>query len=164
MLQEGPGDDRSSFEVDIHAQRRSGSAPAVPRHRQESRSAGRGHAQAGRKAAEASGLRDSPTPQDRLTRLLFQASGSTITRQWSLARRLRNPASEEARMNKDELKGKVEKAKGYVKERVGKATDDPDLEAEGTGQRVAGAVQENVGKARRKVGEAVKKVGDAIKD
>ena len=67
-------------------------------------------------------------------------------------------------MNKDELKGKVEKAKGYVKERVGKATDDPDLEAVGTGQRVAGAVQENVGKARRKVGEAVKKVGDAIKD
>ena len=75
-----------------------------------------------------------------------------------------HPALEEARMNKDELKGKDEKAKGYIKEQVGKATDDPDLEAEGTGQRVAGAVQENVGKARRKVGEAVKKVGDAIKD
>jgi uncharacterized protein YjbJ (UPF0337 family) len=67
-------------------------------------------------------------------------------------------------MNKDEMKGKVEKAKGYVKERVGKATNDPDLEAEGSAQRGAGAVQEGVGKARRKVGEAVKKVGDAIKD
>jgi len=28
-------------------------------------------------------------------------------------------------MNKDELKGKVEQAKGYVKEQVGKATDSP---------------------------------------
>ena len=67
-------------------------------------------------------------------------------------------------MNKDELKGKVEKAKGFVKEQVGKATDDPELEAEGSVQRDTGAVQEGVGKARRKVGEAVKKVGDAIKD
>lgn len=67
-------------------------------------------------------------------------------------------------MNKDELKGKVKKAKGYVKQQVGKATGDPDLEAEGAGQRGAGAFQENIGKARRKVGEAVKKVGDAIKD
>lgn len=67
-------------------------------------------------------------------------------------------------MNKDELQGKVEKAKGYVKEQVGKATDDPDLEAEGGAQRGAGAVQEGVGKARRKIGEAVKDIGDAIKD
>jgi uncharacterized protein YjbJ (UPF0337 family) len=67
-------------------------------------------------------------------------------------------------MNKDEIDGKVEKAKGYVKEQVGKATGDPDLEAEGAVQRDAGAVQEKVGKARRKVGEAVKKLGDAIKD
>ena len=67
-------------------------------------------------------------------------------------------------MNKDEVQGKVERAKGYVKEQIGKVTDDPDLEAEGNAQRGAGAVQENVGKARRKVGEAVKKLGDAIKD
>ena len=53
-------------------------------------------------------------------------------------------------MNKDELKGKVEKAKGYVKEQVGKATDDPDLQDEGTAQRGAGEVQEGFGKARRK--------------
>jgi uncharacterized protein YjbJ (UPF0337 family) len=58
----------------------------------------------------------------------------------------------------------VEKAKGYVKEQVGKATDDPDLEAEGSVQRGAGEIQEGFGKARRKVGEAVKKAGDAIKD
>jgi uncharacterized protein YjbJ (UPF0337 family) len=67
-------------------------------------------------------------------------------------------------MNRDELRGKVEKAKGYLKEQAGKAAADPDLEAEGTAQRGAGKIQENVGKARRKVGEAVKKLGDAIKD
>jgi len=67
-------------------------------------------------------------------------------------------------MNKDELEGKVEKAKGYVKEQVGKATDDPDLEDEGTAQRGAGQVQEGFGKARRKVGDAIKKAGEAIKD
>jgi uncharacterized protein YjbJ (UPF0337 family) len=66
-------------------------------------------------------------------------------------------------MNKDELKGKIEKAKGYVKERAGRATGDPDLEAEGAVQRDAGAVQEKVGETRRKVGKAIKKVGDAIK-
>ena len=33
--------------------------------------------------------------------------------------------------NKDEVKGKVEQAKGVVKEKVGKATSDPDLQAEG---------------------------------
>src|SRR3982750_2923229 len=65
-------------------------------------------------------------------------------------------------MNKDELEGKVEKAKGYGKEQVGKATDDPDLEAEGTAQRGGGEMQEGFGKARRKVGDAVKKIGDAI--
>ena len=67
-------------------------------------------------------------------------------------------------MNKDELQGKVEKAKGYVKEQVGKATDDPDLEAEGSAERGAGAVQEGVGKARRKVGEAIEDIGEAIKE
>jgi uncharacterized protein YjbJ (UPF0337 family) len=67
-------------------------------------------------------------------------------------------------MNKDELEGKVEKAKGYVKEKVGEATDDPDLEAEGSAQKGAGKMQEGFGEARRKVGEAVKKAGDAIKD
>jgi len=71
---------------------------------------------------------------------------------------------QEGTMNKDELEGKVEKAKGYVKEKVGKATDDPDLEAEGSAQKGAGKMQEGFGEARRKVGEAVKKAGDAIKD
>jgi uncharacterized protein YjbJ (UPF0337 family) len=66
-------------------------------------------------------------------------------------------------MNKDEVKGKLEQAKGYVKNKVGKATGDRDLEAEGKVQQGAGKVQEKVGEGRRKVGKAVKNLRDKIK-
>ncbi|HEX6285823.1 MAG TPA: CsbD family protein [Pyrinomonadaceae bacterium] len=65
--------------------------------------------------------------------------------------------------NRDEVEGKWDQAKGRVKEGVGKAFDDPDLEAEGDADRVGGEAQEGFGKARRKVGEAVEDIGDAIK-
>ena len=66
-------------------------------------------------------------------------------------------------MNKDELKGKAEKAKGYVKEEAGELTGDRDLEAEGRSERAIGAAREKFGKARKKVGEAVEEHGDEIK-
>ncbi len=65
--------------------------------------------------------------------------------------------------NRDELEGKWDQAKGRVKEGVGKAIDDPELEAEGDADRAGGAVQEGYGKVRRNVGEAVEDIGDAIK-
>lgn len=57
-------------------------------------------------------------------------------------------------MNKDEIKGKVEQAKGTVKEKVGDWTDDPELEAEGIIDQATGKVRENVGTAKRKVADA----------
>jgi uncharacterized protein YjbJ (UPF0337 family) len=45
----------------------------------------------------------------------------------------------------DQIKGTVHEAKGTVKEKVGRATNDPDLEAEGTGEKVGGKVQKKVG-------------------
>lgn len=65
--------------------------------------------------------------------------------------------------NKDEMEGKFDRAKGSVKENVGKALDDRDLEAEGAADRAKGNVQEGWGTAKRKVGEAVEDIGDAIK-
>ena len=44
---------------------------------------------------------------------------------------------------------------GYVKDKAGEATKNPDLEAEGEAQRAGGEAQEMVGKARRKAGETV---------
>ncbi len=65
--------------------------------------------------------------------------------------------------NKDELEGKFDQAKGGIKENVGKAVNDRELEQEGKADRASGDVQEGWGKAKRKVGEAVDDIGDAIK-
>ena len=65
--------------------------------------------------------------------------------------------------NRDELEGKFDQAKGTVKENVGRALNDRDLETEGSADRAGGNVQEGWGTAKRKVGEAVEDVGDAIK-
>lgn len=65
--------------------------------------------------------------------------------------------------NRDEVEGKFDRAKGTVKENVGRALDDRDLESEGAADRAKGNVQEGWGTAKRKVGEAVEDIGDAIK-
>ena len=64
--------------------------------------------------------------------------------------------------NNDEVEGKFDQAKGSVKETVGRAIDDRDLEHEGRGDQTGGKVQEGFGTARRKVGDAIEDVGDAI--
>jgi uncharacterized protein YjbJ (UPF0337 family) len=65
--------------------------------------------------------------------------------------------------NRDELEGKVDRAKGGIKETVGRAIDDKDLEHEGKADRLSGNVQEGWGKTKRKVGEAVEDIGEEIK-
>jgi uncharacterized protein YjbJ (UPF0337 family) len=65
--------------------------------------------------------------------------------------------------NRDEVEGKLDQAKGTVKENVGRALNDRDLETEGSADRAGGNVQEGFGTAKRKVGEAVEDVGNAIK-
>jgi uncharacterized protein YjbJ (UPF0337 family) len=65
--------------------------------------------------------------------------------------------------NKAEIKGKLNKAKGTVKENIGRATRNRSLEIEGAADRSKGAVQETVGKARRKVGDAVRDLGRTLR-
>jgi uncharacterized protein YjbJ (UPF0337 family) len=65
--------------------------------------------------------------------------------------------------NKDEIEGKFDQAKGSVKEGVGRAIDDEEMEAEGSADRAGGKLQEGYGEAKRKVGDAIKDVGDAIR-
>jgi uncharacterized protein YjbJ (UPF0337 family) len=66
--------------------------------------------------------------------------------------------------NNDEMEGKWEQAKGWVKDKAGEVTNDPDLEAEGEAQNAGGHVQEGWGKLKRGVGDALEDVGDAIRD
>jgi uncharacterized protein YjbJ (UPF0337 family) len=64
--------------------------------------------------------------------------------------------------NRDEMEGKFDRAKGTIKDKMGKAMGDRELEDEGKAERAGGRVQEGFGKARRKVGEAINDMGDAI--
>jgi len=54
--------------------------------------------------------------------------------------------------SKDEVAGKIHEVKGAVKEKVGKLTNDPDLEAEGTAEKVAGIVQKKIGQVKKVFG------------
>jgi uncharacterized protein YjbJ (UPF0337 family) len=50
---------------------------------------------------------------------------------------------------KDEVAGKIHELQGAVKEKVGKLTNNPDLEAEGTLEKVAGKVQHKIGQVKK---------------
>jgi len=65
--------------------------------------------------------------------------------------------------NKDELKGKMDEAKGKVKEQVGDMTGDDRMRSQGKIDEMGGNARETIGKGRRKVGEALDDLGDKIK-
>jgi uncharacterized protein YjbJ (UPF0337 family) len=50
-----------------------------------------------------------------------------------------------AESTKDKVEGKFHEVKGAVKEKIGQVTDDPNLQDEGTVEKVAGKVQKKVG-------------------
>ena len=50
---------------------------------------------------------------------------------------------------KDKAKGKFHEVKGGVKEKVGRATNNPDLEAEGQVEKIGGKVQKKIGQAEK---------------
>ena len=63
-------------------------------------------------------------------------------------------------MNKDQVKGRLETAKGDVKEAAGKVVGSNKLKAEGLAEQAAGKVQSTAGDAKAKVASAVKKSVD----
>jgi uncharacterized protein YjbJ (UPF0337 family) len=65
--------------------------------------------------------------------------------------------------NKDEVKGKLEQAKGLVKGKIGRSLGDRKMKDEGDAERTRGQIREGLGKSRRKVGETVEKIGKAIR-
>lgn len=46
---------------------------------------------------------------------------------------------------KDKAEGKFHEAKGALKEKLGKATDNPKLEDEGTAEKIGGKIQKKIG-------------------
>ena len=50
---------------------------------------------------------------------------------------------------KDKIKGNVQQAKGTVKEKVGRATGDPEMEDRGSAERVGGKIRDKVGDIKK---------------
>ena len=53
---------------------------------------------------------------------------------------------------KDKAKGKFHELKGKVKEKVGRATRNPNLEGEGQGEKIGGKVQEKIAEVEKVFG------------
>lgn len=51
------------------------------------------------------------------------------------------------------IAGKVHEVKGKIKEKVGQVTNDPDLEAEGTGEKIGGKIQKKIGQVKKVFGK-----------
>ena len=54
-----------------------------------------------------------------------------------------------AQSTKDQIEGKAHELKGAVKEKAGQVTNNPNLEAEGTDEKVAGKVQKKIGQIEK---------------
>ena len=54
---------------------------------------------------------------------------------------------------KDKAEGKFHQVKGSAKELAGKITDNPKLQAEGAGEKIAGKAQEKVGQVKQVFGK-----------
>jgi len=54
-------------------------------------------------------------------------------------------------MNKDQVKGSAEQAKGKIQEVAGKTVGNPNLETKGDLNQVAGKVQKSVGDAKDQI-------------
>jgi uncharacterized protein YjbJ (UPF0337 family) len=54
---------------------------------------------------------------------------------------------------KDAAKGTFHKVKGTVKETVGRATNNPDLEAEGQVEKIGGKIQKKIGQVKKVLGK-----------
>jgi uncharacterized protein YjbJ (UPF0337 family) len=54
---------------------------------------------------------------------------------------------------KDQVEGTLHQVTGRAKEVAGKLTDNPKLEGEGIGEKIAGKVQEKIGQVKKVLGK-----------
>lgn len=63
----------------------------------------------------------------------------------------------------EERNGKLDQAKGNIKETIGNATGDKEIEKEGRNEKAAGKAKEYVEKASDKVNESIDNLTDKFK-
>jgi uncharacterized protein YjbJ (UPF0337 family) len=49
----------------------------------------------------------------------------------------------------DQTKGRIREVKGTIKEKAGQLTNDPELESEGVGEKIAGKIQKKIGQLEK---------------
>ena len=64
--------------------------------------------------------------------------------------------------NRDELEGKFDRAKGSMKEGLGRMSGDEEMRSEGAGDKLKGDIKEGWGGTKRKVGDMLEDAGDAV--
>jgi uncharacterized protein YjbJ (UPF0337 family) len=62
-------------------------------------------------------------------------------------------ASETTTSTHDRVEGKVHEVKGAIKESIGKATNNPNLQDEGTAEKINGTVERKVGDIKKVFGK-----------
>ena len=65
-------------------------------------------------------------------------------------------------MNKDQVEGRVDQAKGKMKVVAGRVTGNESLEAKGEAEQVGGKVQSTYGDAKEKTKDALKSGADKL--
>jgi uncharacterized protein YjbJ (UPF0337 family) len=65
-------------------------------------------------------------------------------------------------MEKEQVTGKVDQLKGKVKQRIGKATNDPDLQDEGSTDRLRGKVKQTYGDVKETIKKSDKMAGTDV--
>ena len=65
-------------------------------------------------------------------------------------------------MNKDQVEGRVDQAKGKIKEVAGRVVGNKELEAEGNVDQASGKVQSTYGDTKEKAKDAVKTGADKL--
>jgi uncharacterized protein YjbJ (UPF0337 family) len=67
---------------------------------------------------------------------------------------IRTEAMEMKPSSENQVTGKIHEVKGAIKEKAGRLTGNPDLEAEGTGEKIAGKVLKKIGQVQKVVEKA----------
>lgn len=65
-------------------------------------------------------------------------------------------------MNKDQVEGRLDQAKGKIKEFAGKVIDNDRLEAKGEAEQVSGKVQAKFGDSKEAVKDKAKDIVDKL--
>ena len=66
-------------------------------------------------------------------------------------------------MNKDQVKGATKEATGEIKEHVGRALNDKEMEAKGHAKEMEGKLQKNLGDAKEDIKDAAEDLKDSVR-